>query len=662
MKTKRQRFLIEQLEDRTVPATWGVAWPGADHLKVSFAPDGTGVSGTTSVLFQKLNAIGATKAWQTEILRALQTWASAANINFGVVGDGGQALGTSGPAQGDPRFGDIRIAARSMGSDVLGLTNPYDPTIGTLAGDVVLNGDASLGLGGSGKYDLFTLALHETGHSLGLDNNLDPTSIMYQSYSGARTSPSATDVAMVQAMYGTRKADNYEGPLGNNTLTTATIMKLPEVAADITTNGDADFYRYTVPSYADRTITITVRTAGLSLLTPKLTVYNAYGQAVSTASSTDPLNNTVALTLSNVKRGSTLYLKVEGARTDVFGIGGYRLKVDSGGVSQAQIKAIDAVLDGTALNATVGDQNNHTQATATNLNQLIYQLDQRFDFSVNAAIRNASLADFYKVVAPSATASGPQTLIATVTQTGTSALHPNITVYNSSGQQVDFEVVVNDGGSYVVQVIGATPGATYFLAVSDDPYDTVASHQTGSYLLGVNFEDSPIVLQTYVDDNLSQSNQVDVVSLNVSSSRFFELALSATTGDYGGPVQVAVRMNIYDASGVLVVSIDAQDGDTVSKNVYLGLGNYTARFVAATKDGSLLPEVWYTLQGRVLGGPDDPLPIDPTLDPTHPPPPPPTTPPITVGTSPPPPTLPPVDPTSNPWTPPPPMPPPPIPT
>src|SRR5262245_38709440 len=135
---KTTRLSIESLEDRNLLATFGMAWPDASHLKVSFVPDGTGVDGSSSALFQKLGTTASTKTWQMEVLRALQTWAVQGNIDIGVVADGGQALGSTGPAQGDSRFGDIRIAARSMGLDApLAIGSPYDPLVGTRSGDIV---------------------------------------------------------------------------------------------------------------------------------------------------------------------------------------------------------------------------------------------------------------------------------------------------------------------------------------------------------------------------------------------------------------------------------------------------------------------------------------------------------------------------------------------
>src|SRR5947199_10265732 len=108
MMAQARPLTLEQLEDRTAPAAFNVPWPEPDELTLSFAPDGTPAGNQPSALFRALNARMPTRAWQQEVLRAFQTWAAEADINVGLVADGGQAFGTLGLKQGDPRFGDIR--------------------------------------------------------------------------------------------------------------------------------------------------------------------------------------------------------------------------------------------------------------------------------------------------------------------------------------------------------------------------------------------------------------------------------------------------------------------------------------------------------------------------------------------------------------------------
>jgi hypothetical protein len=100
---------LESLDGRIVPAVFGNPWP-VSNLTLSFAPDGTGVNGSANQLSQTFSAIPA-DLWQSEVLRAFQTWALNANVNIGLVPDGGQPFGTPGSPQGDTRFGDVRVAA-----------------------------------------------------------------------------------------------------------------------------------------------------------------------------------------------------------------------------------------------------------------------------------------------------------------------------------------------------------------------------------------------------------------------------------------------------------------------------------------------------------------------------------------------------------------------
>ena len=113
-RNRRPRPVVESLEGRAVPATFGVPWADPSRLTLSFAPDGTSIAAHTSSLFQTLGAQQPTAIWEREILQAFQTWAVQANINIGLVNDGGDAFGTAGPPQHDPRFGDIRVGAQAM--------------------------------------------------------------------------------------------------------------------------------------------------------------------------------------------------------------------------------------------------------------------------------------------------------------------------------------------------------------------------------------------------------------------------------------------------------------------------------------------------------------------------------------------------------------------
>src|SRR4051812_19117703 len=101
---RRYKLTLESLEDRMVPATFGIPWPNPGHLTLSFVPDGTQVGNQQSQLFKLLDAVAPTPTWQNTILQAFQTWAARTNINLSLAADNGSPLGTVGPLQGDSRF------------------------------------------------------------------------------------------------------------------------------------------------------------------------------------------------------------------------------------------------------------------------------------------------------------------------------------------------------------------------------------------------------------------------------------------------------------------------------------------------------------------------------------------------------------------------------
>src|SRR5262249_30204443 len=176
---------------------------------------------------------------------------------------------------------------------------------------------------------------------------------------------------------------------------TATSIQQPNIAGDITTLGDVDYYKFTIPNYANNKVTVSVNTLGVSLLTAKLSVYTTAGVLVATTAAADPLSGDATITLTNVRRGTTYIFKVEGARTDVFGVGSYRLKINSGAVSQMQINAIDMFLNGITVSAVNDHHSNDTLATATALDQAIYALNPSFNYSINASLSDSTDLDYY---------------------------------------------------------------------------------------------------------------------------------------------------------------------------------------------------------------------------------------------------------------------------
>src|SRR6516165_190114 len=363
---RRERRLmldVELLEGRAVPATFGVPWADPSRLTLSFAPDGTAIAAHTSSLFETLDAQQPTAVWEREILQAFQTWAVEANINIGLVSDGGEAFGTAGPSQHDPRFGDIRVGAQSMSPDALSISVPNDPTLSSSwGGDVLINSNDNFGSGG---LDLDSVLLHEAGHVFGLGDSTNSGSPMYDQYQDNQQLTS-NDIAALQALYGARSLDPHEGSNGNDTINTATQIQFPGgstgntplvVYGDIGSNKDADAYSLRTPNNYSGPLTFQLQSAGISLLTTKLTVRDANGNVVGQAQSASDFGDTVTVHLNQVTSNSTYYLEVQGATQDVFGIGSYALAATFDATNTISSSALESVMTGPYQGLSVNDIN-----------------------------------------------------------------------------------------------------------------------------------------------------------------------------------------------------------------------------------------------------------------------------------------------------------------
>ncbi|HEY2784247.1 MAG TPA: matrixin family metalloprotease [Fimbriiglobus sp.] len=573
MKSPRRPFGIGfvQLEDRAVPTAFGIPWADPGHLTVSFAPDGTTTPRGPSDLAALSTSAGAD--WEREVLRAFQSWASVTNVNIGVVADGGQPIGSAGAVQGDPRFGDVRIAAAGLTPNALASASPFSWTGTTFAGDVLFNTNVPFRVNAdTGTYDVFSVALHEAGHVFGLDHSALPGSAMNESYA-KRVGLSDADRAAVQQIYGVRTPDANEGALGNDTAARATALKASGLVGrvvgdgDLTTTTDVDYYKFsTLPTLGLTSITLHLQAQGLSLLTPRVTVYNSAGQIVAQAQSTDPLNNDVALKFTNALFGGNFTVKVEGATDDVFGIGAYHLTVDTLNLT-TPLPLLNSLL------APVTDGHlNDLLSTATDLTALAPKADNRFDATYRGVIEDRRDTDAYKVRAP-AGGSGPIQLNVMVWGTDASPLAPRVKVNDSAGKPVAFRVLANEGGLFSVEVDGVLPGATYYISVS--ARDPKGDNATGSYFLGADFNTfDPTTFDGLTSGTIdSSASQTD--SLHVSDASVFQFALAASSARAGDEI----RMILEDNAGRVVFSLDATAGQPlVTTAAYLAAGNYTVRY------------------------------------------------------------------------------------
>jgi hypothetical protein len=334
---------LEALESRITPyVTSGGAWVNPQLITISFVPDGTilGYDGQgqalTSTLFQDFSALGSTTTWQNQILKAAQVWAQQTDVNFAAVSDDGVASGSGNYEQGDPNHGDIRIGGYQEGTTGMPLATAWMPpqlNNYDIAGDITFNTSQPFNIGST--YDLFSVAAHEFGHALGMDHSTDITAVMFSAYSGTDTGLASDDIAGIRSIYSSGNPRTHDSN-SNNTFATATSVSIDPVAMtalvtgqDISVVGDTDYYSFVAPAGSAATANITVQSSGLSMLAPKLYVYNSAHAQIAYKNGAGHYGTTLTATPS-ITAGSTYYIKVVGADTSAFGTGAYAITINTG--------------------------------------------------------------------------------------------------------------------------------------------------------------------------------------------------------------------------------------------------------------------------------------------------------------------------------------------
>lgn len=185
----------------TVPGKWGPpAFGTGATVTYSYMPTGTSCAGEfAGCSITALGAFGpAFSSWHTAIGAAFSAWSAVANIAFTEIADPGTPEGGAGG-------GDIRIGGHVFDGPSGVLAHAFYPPSngGTFAGDLHFDIDDlwKTSFGGPG-FDIFQVAAHEIGHSIGLDHTLVPASLMNAFYTEAFSGPQADDAAGAAFIYG----------------------------------------------------------------------------------------------------------------------------------------------------------------------------------------------------------------------------------------------------------------------------------------------------------------------------------------------------------------------------------------------------------------------------------------------------------------------------
>lgn len=459
---------VERLEDRVLLyAASGNAWPTKDLITISFMPDGTNLGGgKVSNLVATMNTkFGSAATWQNQILKGAQFWAQQTDINFAVVSDNGTAAGSGTRQQGDTGFGDIRIGGYNFGTTVLAQAfMPPAANNYSIAGDMQINTATVFNIGS--QYDLFTVALHEFGHSLGLNHSTTTAATMYSAYNGVDTALNADDITGIKAIYSAgaaRKNDTYDITASNGTTAAASVItssintttKSGVInSLNLATSSDLDFYKFVIPTgvAAGSTLKAKVVATGISLLDPKVEILNSAGTSVANAAVTNGYGATVTATYTNaaVVAGATFYVKVSSVDAiAAFKTGKYSLVLNMGtGADPAVTLTNSALANGTPLTSGGGTaQKASLQMTA---NAVTTGIQQTSDRAVATAMDGS-----YVVTWASNTGSGWDVYAQRFDDKGVSRGTEFLVNQTATGDQVDPVISMDIAGSFAIAWSGA---------------------------------------------------------------------------------------------------------------------------------------------------------------------------------------------------------------
>jgi hypothetical protein len=605
---QKQRFgKTELLESRIVLDAGGLIWGDAPFLTLSFADDGTDVNGDSSRLFSLMSQFGTEDEWQSTILSAFETWAVQTNGDIAEVADDASPFGTDGETQGDPRFGDIRVGAIPMRTNVFGIAVSRGFIAGTWSGDILFNTNAPF----RDMDEVFRVALHEAGHVFGFEHNDDPTSVMFTSGIPAASQPSPADLDELWSRFGERAPDiNERDGGGNETIDDATHLSSSDsfdglapiiVHADIGKPGagigdDVDVYRFDPPDDANQLtylgpVTIQVRTQGLSQLDPRIEVIRE-DDGVMVASSQQQDGNgqvTVTINLTDPDSNGRHFVTVSSANGAVSPIGSYALiaTVDDWLLTPAQSidrfagpefrfldpDDLEDIFEGNPAGMVPLFKDdlhlNDNREMATPLDP-VPGFDDGAKYSVLASISDKTDVDYYEIQSVDLGPNIPNVVSILVDNPDESFLDAQVELLGPDGDVLTHTNLLHHDGRTLIQLTGIEPSTTHYVRiVADDP---TGPYGTGNYRLTVvagSSEVEPNVLVSAV--------AVPNISEYIYRAPRPQLVTFAIDGS-SNSADAAIVVSLVDLMGNTVFSFDGRTNEFfTADSVLLDRGNYRVR-------------------------------------------------------------------------------------
>src|SRR5262249_15927502 len=149
-----------------------------------------------------------------------------------------------------------------------------------------------------------------------------------------------------------------------------------------------DFFRFQAPLNVGA-MTINLKTAGLSLLTAKLTVLDASGRVVASCASADRMNNDLSLRINSPLPLSTYYVKIEGATSSVFSVGSYHLEVKALPLVSTTTNQLSTTVSTVTTPLLNNDLHTNDSFLTASLLPALTQVSTRFDYGFTGSISDS---------------------------------------------------------------------------------------------------------------------------------------------------------------------------------------------------------------------------------------------------------------------------------
>ena len=635
MKTRKRSLQFETLQRRELMTVESLPWDGASSLRLSFVPDGTHVADQVSHADQVLSMSAAGVDWRSSVAKAFEIWAQYAAINVGIVADSGDAMGVRGPVRGDSRFGEVRVAGIAMSSDTLAAAVNHDKlSAGTWAGDLLINTDADWS---QHPDDLLKVALHEAGHVLGLPHNPDLTSPMHAHGIPNTLIPAASDIALLQQLYGLRQPDANEINKPNDSIADATRIRFSDSSSfdgskplvhygEISSPSDRDIFYFELPSNYNGTSTIHAVSSGLSQLQLRFTITDRNGVELAHGESTSQLGSDVALQVARPVGDSRLYLRVEPIGDPLSKIGSYAiiaqldelvktnysetLKV----VQTAHRWFASSALSLTNLNVStlIGSSGDPVLVDDGGVDDNPLDAPRIAPYA-DSALRRASLtlgsisttkdADYFRFRSPKPPVGTTFGMLVDIDALELDQLVPVVQVLDKQLTTMTVKQIVNGNGNVVLWVPNVQENEDYIVRIAG----AAASQQIGNYEVAVAFQENEPQRNVLSTGKLTKAAPESQSALFIARPQLFTFALQATSSS---AIFGSAWANIYDDHKRPVTTIATDVGQLrTSPAILLLPGTYYLQFGSRMSNGLVSDILDIELSGNVDSDPIGPPPL-----------------------------------------------------